>query len=36
MERDKNGILQDKVVQDPNHRAYKFAQKFTEIYDEIA
>lgn len=36
MERDKDGILRDKVVQDPNHRAYKFAQKFTEIYDEIA
>jgi hypothetical protein len=23
-------------VQDPTHRAYKFAQKFTELYEEIA
>jgi hypothetical protein len=36
LEKDKNGVLKDKVVQDVNHRAYKFAQKFTEIYDEIA
>ncbi len=35
-ERDKDGILRDKTVQDPNSKAYLFAQKFTEIYDEIA
>jgi hypothetical protein len=36
LEKDKDGILRDKVVQDPNSRSYKFAAKFTEIYDEIA
>jgi hypothetical protein len=25
LEKDKNGVLRDKIVQDPNHRAYKFA-----------
>ena len=36
METDSMGKLIDKNVQDPNHGAYKFAKKFTEIYDEIA
>lgn len=36
MERDASGRLKDKVVQDPNHSSFKFAKKFTEIYDEIA
>jgi hypothetical protein len=36
MEKDKNGILHDKVVQDPNDEIFKIAKKFTEIYDEIA
>lgn len=36
LEKDAAGILRDKIVQDPNHRAYKFSQKFTELYDEIA
>ncbi len=36
MEKDSKGCLVDKKVQDPTAYAYKFAQKFTEIYDEIA
>ncbi len=36
MEQDEKGVLHDKVNQDLNHRSYKFAAKFTEIYDEIA
>ena len=36
MEQDASGILRDKIVQDTNHRSYKFAAKFTELYDEIA
>lgn len=36
MEPDSTGMLVDRKVQDTNHRSYKFAEKFTQIYDQIA
>ncbi len=36
MEKNEEGVLHDKVDQDKNHSSYKFAAKFTEIYEDIA